>query len=233
MTLGTNRRINNLIALPTNIHIDQTPIEHVSNYKYLGIILNNQLTFKEQINMTVGIVAPKVNALFYLKRYVNYKTLLQIYKTTILPLMEYSNIAYPLISKSLNIKKQRLQNRALKIIYSHQTNISLEEMHTNAKLTSLSQRADKQILSMMFKRSLLPDTYKQLSSEGITRLNQKIRFDNPKPNLERFKYFPQYYGSNLWNALDHSTQKSESFALFKSRIPRTPDFTQYPVCNLR
>lgn len=197
----------------------------------MGLTLNSQLTFKEQVNKTIGVVASKINALFYLKRYVNWKILLQIYKTTILPIMEYSNIIYPLISKSLNAKKQRLQNRALKIIFSNQTNLNLEILHTNAKLTSLSQRADTQILSMMYKRSTQPNIFPQLSSEGVTRSNQKVRFNNPKPNIERYKFFPQYYGSKLWDNLDHSVQKSESLSVFKNRISKLPDFARYPVTN--
>lgn len=226
MILGTN---NNKITIPCDIKIDSVRLELVNNYKYLGLLFNSQLTFQEQTHKTLGMVASKINALHYLKRYVNWKILLTIYKTTILPIMEYSNFTYPLIAKNLILKKQRLQNRALKIVFSHEPDLSIEDMHINSKLTSLSQRADKQILLMMYKRSLSPNLYKQLPSDGITRSNLKIRFDNPKPNIEQYKYFPQYYGTKLWDKLDGTVQRSDSYALFKSRLPRTPNFTQYPV----
>lgn len=48
--------------------------------------------------------------------------------------------------------------------------------------------------------------YPQLPTTGITRQNAKIRFDIPMPAIERFKYFPHYYGTKSWDSLDHRTQ---------------------------
>lgn len=80
--------------------IDSVHLEVVSESKYLCFSLSSQLTFKEQVNKSIGTLASKVNALFYSKINVNRKTLLQIYNTTIILIMEYSNVIYPLISKS-------------------------------------------------------------------------------------------------------------------------------------
>lgn len=57
------------------------------------------------------------------------------------------------MSKNLIKKKRRLQNRALKLIYSHERDFTIEDLHIKANLTSISQQADKQILCMMYKIS--------------------------------------------------------------------------------
>lgn len=81
----------------------------------------------------------------------------------------------------------------------------------------------------MYKKSLLPSIYPQLDNSGITRANNKIRFYLPKPNIERFKFFPHYYGVTLWDRLSESTQKSLTYLSFKNRLPRDPNFELYPV----
>lgn len=105
MILGINRN-NNPTALPLDICIDHTIIEIVVSYNYLGLTINSRLTLKDHTMKIIGIAASKVNFLHYLKQYVNYSTLLRIYKTTILPILEYANVTYPLVLKNLAFTKQ-------------------------------------------------------------------------------------------------------------------------------
>lgn len=91
---------------------------------------------------------------------------------------------------------QRLQNRALQIIYNSHS--PLQELHTRAKLQPVRQRADRQLMFLMYRKSLLPETYPQLTNPAIeTRTFDKIRFDILRPGLEKFKNFPCYRGMCL------------------------------------
>lgn len=81
----------------------------------------------------------------------------------------------------------------------------------------------------MFKRSLRPDIDPQVESLLNTRSTDEIKFDTPRPALERFKYFPIYRGSSLWDNLSAHIQHSQDYDTFKYRIPKTPDFVGYPV----
>lgn len=80
--------------------------------------------------------------------------------------------------------------------------MNIEDLHIKANLTNISQRADKQILCMKLKRPYNDTTYPQIISSEITRQSQKIRFDLPMPTVDRYKYFPNYYGSKLYNLVD-------------------------------
>lgn len=215
--------------LPANITISGNSLELTDTYKYLGVTLNSQLTFKEHINSCIGLTASKLNTLVFLKKYVNCDTLLKVYKTNILPILEYANVLHPLISKQLLNKKQRIQNRALRIIFKQQQTLSKTELHIKAKLAPLHQRADKQILCNYYKRSLKLNKYHQSANTGITRLNQKIRFDLPMPTVERYKHFTAYYGMKLWDRLSKETQLADSYLSFKNRIGNEPDFDRYPI----
>lgn len=143
--------------------------------------------------------------------------------------MKYANIIYPLIPKQLNGKKQKLQNRALRIIFAHEDYLSREELHFKANLTSIEQRADKQLLCTMYKRSLNPVMYPQLLSTGNTRSSENIKFKIPLPKYERYKHYPLYHGAKLWDLLTPQIQRSGSRLAFKNQLPRGPDFIRYPV----
>lgn len=228
MYLGANHRTLSRLELPT-VTLNGTPLVNTPKYKYLGLTLTPELTLEDQTKKSIGMASSKINTLAYLRKYVGTTTALQIYKSTVLPLMEYANFTYPLVPVSLRKKLQRLQNRALKIIYQINDNQSLPELHITAKLTSLDQRANRQLACLMYKRSLCPISYPHLPNPRATRSTEKIRFNLPRPNNEKFKKFPLYAGSQIWDRLDQLTQHAPDYTLFKSRLSKTPDFDNFPV----
>lgn len=182
-------------------------------------------------------MSAKLSTLTHLKRYVNKKTLLLVYKTAILPIVEYANLTHSLLTKKLNNKLQRLQNRALSIIYFNyyqplQERETMEELHQIAKLAPIKQRAEKQLLCLMFRWSFNETKYPQImgiNENRITRASRKIRFDVPRPKTERYKQFPHYRGAQIWEALTYSTQVAPTYEAFKRPITKAPNFEAYPV----
>lgn len=215
--------------LTVNLKINQTRLETVSKYKYLGLILNPQLTLTDNINKTIGTVSTKLNTLVNLRKYVYSHTLLTLYKTAILPLMEYGNIVNSLIPLNQRRKLQRIQNRDLKIIYTNLPTTTTEDLHIRAKIAPIAQRSDRQLLCLMYRRAQLPDKYPQIQTNVTTRANERIRFATPRPKTEKYKKYPMYRGSQLWDTLSPETQKLTSYELFKYSIPKTPNFQEYPV----
>lgn len=95
MILGTDRQIKKIRGNP-NIELNGHPLARVPSYKYLGITLDEQLTLTSHVAMIIGSVANEINTLAYLPRYVGKKTALTIYRTIILPMMEYGNAIHAL-----------------------------------------------------------------------------------------------------------------------------------------
>lgn len=117
-----------------------------------------------------------MNTLTHLRKYLPASTLLTIYKSVILPLMEYANLVNTLIPCPLTTKLQRLQNKALKTIFSCYPQETMEDLHIRAKLCPLKQRADKQLTCLMYKRSRCPEVYPQVEDNTITtRTTVKIK----------------------------------------------------------
>lgn len=110
--------------------------------------------------------------------------------------------------------------------------MTYNDLHIKAKLPSVLQRSERQLACLMFKRSKNQPSYPHLEREtqsANTRSNDKIRFLIPKPNSERFKAFPLYKGSQLWDTQNPEQQRAPSYDSFKNRTLKELKLNTYPV----
>lgn len=235
MYLGTNKRNKNPpCSMP--LKINDNMIDFVSVYKYLGLVLNPQLNLTEHIKLLIGSIAGKLNTFSYIRKYVDVRTALLIYKTTILPIFEYGNITHCLVPTRLRIKMQRFQTRALRAVFYLDNNLSPAELHFKANLLELEYRSNIQLLCLIHKRSFQNEKFPLVETDVVTRATGRIRFQMPKPNSERFKKFPMYYGVSLWNKIPPDIQKTDAYPVFKSKIKhyvRSNPTLALPVTELR
>lgn len=66
---------------------------YTENYEYLGLFFDGN---NKHANSIIGQVSTKLKTLAHLQKYYNYETSLLIYKTMILPLLEYANLTHTL-----------------------------------------------------------------------------------------------------------------------------------------
>ena len=113
MIFRTQNGIKN-VNLP-DLKLDGETIEYVKQYKYLGITLNSTLSFKSQIQNTIKIVAHKISLLQKIRHFITRDAAITLYKTMILPYLDYGDVILHELSNNLLGKFQKLQERALKI----------------------------------------------------------------------------------------------------------------------
>lgn len=131
----------------------------------------------------------RLRTLSYLQKYVSSEIGLLIYKSMILSLFEYANLTFTLIPVKYRNKMQRLQDRALKIIYFHERYIPIPDLHIKAKLLTLERRAEAQLLCLMFKRSNDQEKYPLVRPIRFTRANEKLKFYIPRPKKRKIQVF--------------------------------------------
>lgn len=113
---------------------------------------------------------------------------------------------------------QRLQNRALKITFPHDCNASNQERHFKSRLLPLDQRAEFQLLCLMYRKAHFTDRYPLTGNDLMyeTRSGSRIKFELPRPTSEKFTKFPHYYGAQLWNTLPVTVLNAETYVEYKS-----------------
>ena len=90
MKFGTRQKLET-IDIP-NISINNTPLDHVENYKYLGTFLDSKLNFERQANETIKIVNHKLYCISRIKPYISSETMILMYKAYIQPIFDYNDL---------------------------------------------------------------------------------------------------------------------------------------------
>ena len=90
-------------------------LERVCSYKYLGLILDECLTYNKHIKEMNRLVAHKLYILSKIRRYITTEASINIFKTMILSLIEYCDIIYAGTMRSNLNDIDRLFYRGLRI----------------------------------------------------------------------------------------------------------------------
>ena len=100
------------------INVNGVQMELVKSFSYLGIIIDNKLQFNDHIQRCIMQAGHKVYMLSRIRHSINKKTALVVFKSMILPYIEYGNILHGTCTELYKNKLQLIQNNGLKITIS-------------------------------------------------------------------------------------------------------------------
>ena len=135
---GTRQKLTNKPDL--NLTVGASKIERVSSMKYLGVILDEHLTFDEHVSYILTKSSKKLGILRRARDYLNKKSKILLYKSLILLHLDYCDIVYMCTSESNLQQLQQIQNCACRIILRADKLTSTREMHQTLELQTLKQR---------------------------------------------------------------------------------------------
>ena len=217
MIFGRNNKIKKCKKI-NEIKIDNTSVQQVTQYKYLGITLDEKLNFNTHINTMIRNVSHKMYLLKRTNIYLTEKSSLMVYKSFILPLLEYGNILYMKSCNKLLDKLQRMQNQCLKVCLNQDIRSSTAEIHKKANLNYLNERRQKQLIKTMYSRSKNPKYLDPNDYEVKTRSNTVSKLYVPKFKNSQAKKSILFHGSVSWNDLPYDLKKIEFKNLFSFKI---------------
>ena len=109
--------------------VGDKPIERVSATKYLGVILDDHLTFEEHVSFVHKKASKKLGILYKSNDYLDRSTKILLYKSLILPHIDYCDLVYMnTTAKNLNML-QLIQNCACTIILGADKDTNVKTMH--------------------------------------------------------------------------------------------------------
>ena len=205
MIFGNRQKIlKNKNPVPLVIHGKN--ITFVKKYTYLGVILDAELNLDPFYKSILKKVNNKIYTLRKIRKYITFDVASQIYKQTILPLFEYGGFLIKALNKDKRNELQIIQNDILRICNMSKLSdrISLELLHKKAKLLSLEQRRQKQLLILMYIYS---------KAENVQyipkRSTDKFVFKTETNIGTKYEKSGFYQGTKLWNNLSREIQESE------------------------
>ena len=134
------------------IHINNILLSYVEDYTYLGITLDQNLNFRKHTQNVYKVAAHKVYISSKIRTYLTTKAALTIYKSKILPFIDYGDILYDSTYHKELGKLRKLQFRAARICLNVHSRTSREVLTQISVLPDLSVRRKVHLRNFMFKR---------------------------------------------------------------------------------
>ena len=193
-------------------------LERVDCYKYLGLYVGNRQTFHDHRTKLIQQLNLKLNYFAKIRKFHTTKTALTMYKATMLPLLDYADLVYEQNFKYVNKQLQKIQNRALRLIYNqhlieYDNRLSTYVLHENAKMCRLKYRRGKHLLIHAYDLASKPDNLDR--RQLPTRAHEGKRLSIPKIGNKKFYRSIYYRAADSWNKLIPSMTLIDSRPEFK------------------
>ena len=232
---NTNMMMNGVVRMLLCIVISQKTFcsarvqvvaNTVSSTKYLGVLLDEHLTFDDHINYIHKKASNKLGILYRAKDYLDRQTKILLYKSLILPHLDFCDIVYMSTTEYNLNKLQLIQNTACRTILGADKDTSIKDMHKQLELLTLKQRrfihqAVDCHNNIYNEEAGLHSMYQTVDDR--VRATRSIGTNYMKvPNIRsctgRKAY--SYSGPSFWNKLDSDTRQLEDKTAFKRHISK-------------
>ena len=221
---GTKAKTANIVDNILNIDVNE--VKKVNSFSYLGVILDENMTYKTHMASIRKRSGYKLYQLHRIRTSIDTETALTIYKHCILPSLEYCSF---ILDSSTHLDQkslQTMQNRGLRkcLQIGNPRDITRDALHLQCKVQTLIKRRDTQLLMHIYKLSKSVDNL-VIRDRVRTRGDSKVKFKTRRVKLQVIKKSPLYRGLILWDSLEHTVQKLATRQAFKTCIVKI-DFTQ-------
>lgn len=127
-------------------------VEQDSSFDYLGFTLDETLSMSDAINKAYVRASHKLYLLGLIRKYLDKKGTLRIFKALVMPYIEYSCFPFSASTDKLIVKLQRLQNRGLRVCLRAEVRRPIAEMHQDCKILYIKHKIELKIIKVMYRR---------------------------------------------------------------------------------
>ena len=231
MYFGSRNTLNKLNEI--TLSIDGQKLEQVQNFKYLGLMMDEALTFESHINYICKKANQKNGVLRKIRKYLTQKLCLMLYKSLVIPHFDYVDVIYMTATKEQLGRLQLIQNQSCRIILRTHKRTHIDDMHNTLKIELLEVRrtnhlsalcheniynADDASLNYIFTR--VSDTQTR-----VTRNANNMNMVVPNIKSTKGRLSIRYRGPRHWNGLSNETKGIKNHDTFKWKIYKLHDQT--------
>lgn len=215
----TKLNINNI-----NIFFNNNKLELVTEIKYLGFIISNDLSLKSHFTYIQKKISKKLFFFSRVSQFVSMATSITIYKSIIQPHFDYcASILNFLDNNSIEVF-QKLQNRGMRVILRCNRYTPIRTMLNVLDWLSVKQRLRYFTLIFIYKilHNLLPSYFNKYVvfnnhiHNYLTRSNDQLHIE--RKNCSKHMHVLFYDGFREYNMLPNIIKECTGLNVFKNHI---------------
>ena len=215
-----------LEELPSNIVFNNTPLERVSNIKFLGITVDDKLSWKSHIANICITISRNIGVINRLKYFLPSSSLLTLYSSLILPYLNYGILAWGNSNKTLLDKCLVLQKKALRIIFNTPARSHTNHLFLKNKILKIKDLYSFQLGQFMYNynNNSLPSAFDSMFPKNQSFHNYPTRRSNEfhlpllRTLLAQNTFI--YTGPQYWNSLNNEIRGARSLSTFKNKLKK-------------
>ena len=215
---------------PTNlgqIIIKETEIKRVQHARYLGIIIDDRMSFKQQFNNLNKKLKECVNALIAVRQTLNYRAKSQLYHSFFESHLKYAAVTYfdKLNKKQMDILN-KLQKKSIRLVFNAKMRCHTGKLLKLAEITPIHQIYKSETLKFVYKyrNELTKYEQPQALSEifNYETKNKKTRQSKNKTNIQIKKEYKKdhtaYSLIKTWNEAENDLKNSGNLWSLKTQL---------------
>jgi hypothetical protein len=207
-----------------HISIEGEVLQIVQSTKFLGIILDKNLNWKEHISYLALKISKSVGILSRARQLLSSDILRQLYYSFLYPYLCYCNIIWGQAPSVTLWPLLKMQKRAIRIICNIRQRDSSTASFKKLKILKLPDIHTFAVLNFMFKfkNDLLPDTFNDFYQENQVYHRYPTRGANqlraPKIKTKIAEMFIKNSGAALWNIFSPQINIKDRIKPFKQEV---------------
>ena len=199
-----------------NLIINEACLECVKQFKYLGLILRDDLSFNDHINF----ICSKISRIHGLSRVI--KSLLgpeglkSLYFSLVYPHLLLHNIIWGGASATILSKLQRIQNKVIRNILPNSLNLHTNEIFIHLKILNIAKISKYQSLLFLYKWAFcnyyqyLPIRFENFRFDHGYDVRRSHLLRLPFARTENHRRSVWFRAISEWNSLPDQVRDSET-----------------------
>ena len=221
MIFSGGRHVN-----PISLEINGIQLSQVNDVKFLGIMMDDKLTWKKHIEHISNKIAKSIGIMYRLKPFVNKETLLSLYYTLVYPYLTYCCIIWGNTCTTYLQPLRILQKRVIRMLSNVRSKEHTAPLFNQLGILNIDKLYSFTVCQFMFKyhKGDLLDVFNDMFSYNCnihdhnTRMSTGIHI--PVIRLNIAKRFIRYSGAILWNRIIGKIYINRTIYTFKRQLKR-------------
>ena len=221
------RGISKKLLKKVNLNINKNNIKQCTIFKYLGIYLDNKLTWQEHIQNLLTKLAKFTGMMYKIRHFAPRKVLMMLYNALVGSYLRYSIRAWGASGSHFINKLQTAQNKVVRSIlflpYTSNTHSGFSDLKILSVVNTYEHEVSKLFHSVVYEYcpSYFLNYFDISTHEYSTRFRQNACFSLMKPKTELGKKSLRFSGVKVWAKTDLSLKEIPDSKKFNKEMKKS------------